>query len=153
MTGPAGYCDRTMQVRSTRFGAFEVDESRALVFAQGLLGFPDSSTYVAIEVEDSPYLWLQSVEEEEVAFLATSPFLFFPGYDLELGDEEQRTLEVDDPSQVEILTLLTVHRSGERPDSITANLLGPIVVNTESRRAMQLVLDNPDYSTRVPLVA
>jgi flagellar assembly factor FliW len=142
-----------MQVRSTRFGTFEVDDSRALVFTQGLLGFPDSSTYVAIEVEDSPYLWLQSVEEEDVAFLATSPFLFFPNYDLELGDDEQQALDVDDPAQVEVLTLLTVHRAGERPDNITANLLGPIVVNTESRRAMQLVLDNPDYSTRVPLVA
>ena len=142
-----------MQVRSTRFGTFEVDESRALVFAQGLLGFPDSSTYVVIEVEDSPYFWLQSVDEEEVAFLATSPFLFFPGYDLELGDEEQQRLDVDDPAQVEVLTLLTVHRAGEQPESITANLLGPIVVNTETRRALQLVLDNPDYTTRVPLVA
>ncbi len=142
-----------MQVRSTRFGTFEVDESRALVFAQGLLGFPDSSTYVVIEVEDSPYFWLQSVEEDDVAFLATSPFVFFPGYDLELGDEEQQRLEVDDPGQVEVLTLLTVHRAGEQPESITANLLGPIVVNTETRRALQLVLDNPDYTTRVPLVA
>lgn len=142
-----------MQVRSTRFGTFEVEESRALEFAQGLLGFPDSSTYVVIEVEDSPYFWLQSVDEEDVAFLATSPFVFFPGYDLELGDEEQKSLGVDNPEQVEVLALLTVHRAGEQPESITANLLGPIVVNTESRKAMQLVLDNPDYTTRVPLVA
>lgn len=142
-----------MQVRSTRFGTFEVDDSRALVFAQGLLGFPDSSTYVVVEVEETPYVWLQSVEEEDVAFLATSPFIFFPGYDLELGDEEQRAIEVDDPSQVEVLALLTVHRAGEQPESITANLLGPIVVNTETRRALQLVLDSPDYTTRVPLVA
>ncbi len=142
-----------MQVRSSRFGTFEVDESRALVFAQGLLGFPNSSTYVVVEVEDSPYFWLQSVDEDDVAFLATSPFLFFPGYDLVLGDEEQRSLGVDDPEQVEVLTLLTVHRAGEQPESITANLLGPIVVNIESRKALQLVLDNPDYTTRVPLVA
>ena len=142
-----------MQVRSTRFGTFEVEESRALEFAQGLLGFPDSSTYVVIEVEESPYFWLQSVDEEDVAFLATSPFVFFPGYDLELGDEEQKSLDVDNPEQVEVLTLLTVHRAGEQPESITANLLGPIVVNTESRKALQLVLDNPDYTTRVPLVA
>ncbi|MEM9563407.1 MAG: flagellar assembly protein FliW [Actinomycetota bacterium] len=142
-----------MQVRSSRFGTFEVDESRALVFAQGLLGFPNSSTYVVVEVEDSPYFWLQSVDEDDVAFLATSPFLFFPGYDLVLGDEEQRSLDVDDPEQVEVLTLLTVHRAGEQPESITANLLGPIVVNIESRKALQLVLDNPDYTTRVPLVA
>ncbi len=142
-----------MQVRSTRFGTFEVDDSRALVFHEGLLGFPRSSTYVVVEVDETPYFWLQSVDEEDVAFLATSPFIFFPGYDLELGDEEQRSLEIEKPDQVEVLTLLTVHRAGERPESITANLLGPIVVNSETRRALQLVLDNPNYSTRVPLVA
>jgi len=142
-----------MQVRSTRFGTFEVDDSRTLVFAQGLLGFPNSSQYVVVEVEETPYVWLQSVDEEDVAFLATSPFIFFPGYDLELGDEEQKAIEVEDPGQVEVLALLTIHRAGEQPESITANLLGPIVVNTESRRALQLVLDNPDYTTRVPLVA
>lgn len=141
-----------MQVRSSRFGEFEVESSRALNFAQSLLGFPDSSTYVVVEVEDTPYIWLQSADEPDVAFLATSPFLFFPSYDLELGEEEQQALDVDDVSKIEVLTLLTVHRAGERPEQITANLLGPIVVNTESREAIQVVLDNPQYSTRQPLV-
>lgn len=142
-----------MQVRSSRFGEFEVEAARALTFSQSLLGFPESTTYVVVEVEETPYIWLQSVDEPDVAFLATSPFLFFPDYDLELGEEEQRTLDIDDVSKVEVLTLLTVHRAGETPETITANLLGPIVVNTESRQALQLVLDNPGYSTRVPLVA
>lgn len=142
-----------MHVRSSRFGEFEIETSRALNFAQSILGFPDSSTYVVVEVEETPYIWLQSADEPDVAFLATSPFLFFPDYDLELGEEEQQTLDVSDPSQLEVLTLLTVHRAGEMPETITANLLGPIVVNTESRQALQLVLDNPDYSTRVPLGA
>lgn len=143
-----------MLVQSSRFGEFEVEASRTLKFSQNLLGFPESNTYVVIEVEESPYIWLQSVEEPDVAFLATSPFLFFPEYDLVLGDEEQSTLGVEDPSQVEVLALLTVHRSDEDAlEQITANLLGPIIVNTESREALQLVLDNPTYSTREPLVA
>ncbi len=109
---------------------------------------------MVIEVEDSPYIWLQSVDESDVAFLATSPFLFFPDYDLVLGDEEQLALDLEDPSQVEVLALLTVHRSsGDTLEQITANLLGPIIINTESRQALQLVLDNPTYSTREPLVA
>ena len=140
-----------MLVQSTRFGDFEIEASRALNFTQSLLGFPQSTTYAVIEVQDTPYMWLQSVDEPDVAFLATSPFLFFPSYDLELGEEEQQQLDVDDPSQIEVLTLLTVHRSGETPETITANLLGPIIVNIESRQALQLVLENPSYSTRVPL--
>ncbi len=143
-----------MRVQSSRFGEFEIEASRALNFTQSLLGFPESKTYVVIEVEDSPYIWLQSVDESDVAFLATSPFLFFPDYDLVLGDEEQLALDLEDPSQVEVLALLTVHRSsGDTLEQITANLLGPIIINTESRQALQLVLDNPTYSTREPLVA
>ena len=141
-----------MLVQSTRFGSFEVEEARALNFVRRLLGFPESTTYVLVEVEATPYMWLQSVDESEVAFLATSPFLFFPSYDLVLGDEEQAAIEVEDPDQVEVLTLLTVHRDGDQAQTITANLLGPIVVNSGSRKALQVVLDNPDYSTRVPLV-
>jgi flagellar assembly factor FliW len=143
-----------MRIQSSRFGEFEIEASRALSFPQSLLGFPESSTYVVIEVEDSPYIWLQSADEPDVAFLATSPFLFFPEYDLVLGDEEQSSLGVEDVSQVEVLTLLTVHRSSDDAlEQITANLLGPIIINTESRQALQLVLDNPSYSTREPLGA
>jgi flagellar assembly factor FliW len=142
-----------MLVESVRFGSFEVEASRSLSFDEGLLGFPDSETYVVVEVEDTPYVWLQSVDESEVAFLATSPFLFFPSYPVDLGDQEQAALGVEDRSQVEVLVLLTVHRLVDEPVNITANLLGPIVVNTESRQARQLVLDNSGYSTREPLTA
>jgi flagellar assembly factor FliW len=142
-----------MLVESTRFGSFEVQDDRTLRFQESLLGFPNSTTYVIVEVEDSPYVWLQSADEPMVAFLATSPFVFFPTYDLELGDDDQRSLGVDDASQVEVLTLLTVHRVDDEPQTITANLLGPIVINVQSREARQLVLDDAAYSTREPLVA
>jgi flagellar assembly factor FliW len=142
-----------MLVESSRFGSFEVDASRSLSFDDSLLGFPDSTTYVVVEVEDTPYVWLQSGDEPDVAFLVTSPFLFFPDYDIELPEQARDALGVNDPSQIEVLALLTVHRMGDAPVAITANLLGPIVVNVESRKAAQVVLDRSGYSTREPLVA
>jgi len=142
-----------MEVESTRFGTFEVDPDRLLYVAGGLLGFPASTTYAVVEVDDTPYVWLQSADEADVAFLATSPFLFFEDYDMEVNAQVQRDLSIDTPEQVEVLALLTVHRVGEEPVNITANLLGPIVVNVETRQARQLVLDASEYSTREPLVA
>lgn len=142
-----------MLVESTRFGSFEVDAGRSLTFDDPLLGFPRSSTYVVVEVEDTPYVWLQSVEEPEVAFLAVSPFLFFPDYTIDLPDQAEEALGITDPAQVEVLALLTVHRMGDDPVNITANLLGPVVVNTDSRKARQVVLDRSGYSTREPLVS
>lgn len=141
-----------MLVESTRFGTFELEEERALRFSDGLLGLPESTSYALIEVEESPYAWLQSTEEPELAFLAASPWDFYPDYDLEINDEDQRKLDISSPDMAEVLVLLTVHRQDDEALDITANLLGPIIVNTQSRAALQIILDGSRYSTQEPLV-
>lgn len=142
-------------VTSTRFGRFEVDDERVLHVPGGLLGLPSSTGYVLVETgdDDSPYFWLQSVDESEVAFLATTPWSFFPDYELIIDDDELEALALRQPEDAEVFLLLTVHRDGEQVSDITANLLGPVVVNTATRRARQLVLDRSDYTTRMSLVA
>ncbi len=142
-----------MMVESTRFGTFELAEDRALRFSDGLLGLPDSTSYALIEVEDSPYAWLQSLNEPELAFLTTSPWDFYPDYDLEINEEDQRLLDLNTPDAAEVLVLLTVHRQENEAVDITANLLGPIVVNSDTRAARQVILEGSPYSTQEPLVA
>lgn len=144
----------TVLVRSTRFGNFDVDDERVLQVTGGLLGIPESTRYVVVETDDDgPYLWLQSVDEPEVAFLATTPWLFFPEYELVLDDDELDALDLERPEDAQVFLLLTVHRHGDEVTDITANLLGPVVVNTVTRQGRQLVLDHTDYTTRRSLVA
>lgn len=144
-----------VQVESSRFGTFEVDDERVVHIDAGLLGIPGSTGYVLVESgdEDSTYFWLQSVDEPDVAFLATTPWRFFPDYELVVGDDELASLALDRPEDAEVFLLLTVHRDGDQVRDITANLLGPVVVNTATRRARQLVLDRSAYTTRASLVA
>lgn len=142
-----------VQVESSRFGTFEVDEDRVLHLDTGLLGIPDSTGYVLVETEDRTYFWLQSIDEPDVAFLATTPWDFFPDYELVVGDDELDALALRRPEDAEVFLLLTVHRDGDQVRDITANLLGPVVVNTTTRRARQLVLDRSSYSTQASLVA
>lgn len=141
-----------MLVESTRFGTFELEDAQTLRFEEGLLGLPESKGYALIEVEDSPYAWLQSVEEPELAFLTVSPWDFYPDYDLEINDEDQKQLELDSAENAEVLVLLTVHRQDDEAVDITANLLGPIVVNHKTRAARQIILDGSPYTTQEPLV-
>ena len=143
-----------VQVESSRFGTFEVDDDRVVHIDTGLLGIPGSTGYVLVEGgDDSTYFWLQSVDEPDVAFLATTPWQFFPDYELVVGDDELASLALDRPEDAEVFLLLTVHRDGDQVRDITANLLGPVVVNTATRRARQLVLDRSAYTTRASLVA
>jgi flagellar assembly factor FliW len=43
--------------------------------------------------------------------------------------------------------------AGDSLTSTTANLLAPILVNTATRRAMQVILDDPALEIATPLVA
>jgi len=141
-----------MKVESSRFGEMNVHDDSPIDFGDGLLGFRESQFFVVVEIEDDPYyFWLQSTDEPEVAFLLTRPWDFFPDYEIDVPDDVQTQLELDDPTDSEIFLLLTVQLDGDQPAGITANLLGPIVVNTRLKRARQIVLSGAEYSTHEPL--
>lgn len=143
-----------MIVTSTRFGSLDIPDERALDFGPGILGFPESQRYVLVEIEDDDdYFWIQSVEVDEVAFLCIRPWDFFPDYELDVPDDVQNQIALHDPADSEVFLLLTTHHEGDELVDITANLLGPIILNSSNRKARQVVLNNSEYSTREPLVA
>ncbi len=143
-----------MIVTSTRFGSLDIPDERAIDFGPGILGFPDSQRYVLVEIEDDEdYFWIQSVEIDDVAFLCIRPWDFFPDYELDVSDDVQEQIELHDPVDSEVFLLLTTHHEDEELIDITANLLGPIILNSSNRKARQVVLNNSEYTTREPLVA
>lgn len=141
-------------MNSTRFGSFDVPDDSAFDFGPGLLGFPDCQRFVVVAIDgDDDYFWLQSVESSDVAFLAIRPWEFFPNYELDVPDQVQDDIELREIADSDIFVLVTTHHEGEQLTSITANLLGPVVVNHATRKGRQLVLDSGEYGTREPLVA
>ncbi len=143
-----------MIVTSTRFGSLDIPDERAIDFGPGILGFPDSQRYVLVEIEDDEdYFWIQSVEVDDVAFLCIRPWDFFPDYELDVSDDVQEQIELHDPVDSEVFLLLTTHHEDDELVDITANLLGPIILNSSNRKARQVVLNNSEYTTREPLVA
>ena len=136
-----------MLINSVRFGDVDCEESSTLHFPHGLLGFEDQTAFVVVPVgDDGIYSWLQSVSDPALAFLATSPAFFFADYAPEVNDADIAELDLRDPSETLLLCFVTIS-----DDGITANLLGPIVVNTRTRVARQVVLSENQWSTREPL--
>ena len=125
-------------LRTTRFGEIPIDHARIFDFPDGLLGFPDAKHFLAMDVDDDPDMyWLQCVDDGALAFLAISPWQYFPEYEPDIDENEQRALELDQADDATVLCLLTVDRDA---DLITANLLGPLVLNTAAKRGRQVVL-------------
>lgn len=128
---------------TTRFGELAIDPDTVISIADGIPGFADFTEFVLLEVApDEPLYWLQSIEDGELAFLSCVPWTYYPDYELELGDDDEAALDVEDASDLLVLSLLTVDRENA---VVTANLLGPIVINQRARIARQIVMvgDHP----------
>lgn len=136
-----------MIVASDRLGELDCDEQAILSFPNGLLGFEEHTRFAVVAAdEDGSYSWLQSLDDAGLAFLAIVPTIFFPDYEPDVPDADAAELGITDLSHVQLLALVTV---GEQ--SVTANLLGPIVVNLRTRTAKQVVLSEQRYSVKAPL--
>lgn len=134
-----------MKVNTTRFGEIDIDENRIIDFTLGIPGFSKLKRYVLLDYKDH-IKWLHAVDDAEVAFIVTDPFAFFHDYAFEIGDEIQKMLEIQEPSDIVILTI--INASG---NSFTINLQAPIVANIKSMKAAQIILEDDRYSFRTPL--
>jgi flagellar assembly factor FliW len=134
-------------VESERLGPLDCDESTMLSFPHGLLGFESLREFVVVAADDEgAYSWLQSVSDPHLSFLSIVPSFFFDDYAPEIPDADAAELGITADSHTQLLALVTIS-----DDGVTANLLGPIVVNLRTRTARQIVLSEQKYSVREPL--
>ncbi len=139
-----------MLVDTQRFGQLEIEEGRIISFDEGLPGFEGLRKFVLIERdEQSTFMWLQSVEDRRLAFVVIVPAEFFAGYHLELTEEDRRSLELRRPEEAAVFAIVVVP---DDPREMTANLKAPIVVNVETKRARQVIVNTKGYGLRHKLL-
>jgi flagellar assembly factor FliW len=149
---PESGTEETVEVTTERFGTVEAPSDRVIRMISPIFGFARSKRYVVLpsEDEDSPFGWLQSLDEPGLAFIVINPFQFFPAYDIELPTPDQRELELESADECVILAIVTI--PAENPRGLTANLVAPLVINSRTRSARQVVLYESGYFTKHPLL-
>ena len=134
-------------VDTVRFGEIEVEEEKVVHFKEGIPAFEDEHEFLIIPYdEESPYYFMQSLKTPELAFLITTPFIFFPDYVIELDDETLDELKIKNQEDVMLYSLITIPNGSVR--YMTANLLAPVVINTENMQAKQIVMEKTRYTTK-----
>ena len=140
------------KITTTRFGEIEIDINNAIHFPDGLLGFPEQKDYIILEhKQDSPFVWLQSVTSPDLAFVMTNPFLIKDNYLEDLTKEEEALFKNKENKEVMVFTLVTIPPG--KAEKATANLLGPIIIDPESKNARQIILANSGYSHCHPIIS
>lgn len=137
-----------MMIDSDQLGSVDVEETSVVEFPGGLIGFPDHHRFAMVAADDGGfYTWLQAVDEPSLAFLAVVPAPFFPDFAPTVRTEDCEAIGLTDPDDAQLLCLVTV-----TDDAVTANLLGPIVLNVRTRLARQVVLNDADLTTKALIV-
>jgi flagellar assembly factor FliW len=135
-----------MVIQSTRLGQLEVPTEEIVKFPGGLPGFPHETAFALIpHSPDSPFAFLQSVAEPNLTFLIVDPFPFFNDYQFDVNDGLLQEIGAGGDIPIRVFNIVTVP---EKVAEMTANLLAPIVVNWNSRNALQVVLEKTAYTTR-----
>ena len=100
-----------------------------------LLGFEDLKQ-VTLEKFDENFMKMQSVDNEHISFTLINPFVLSE-YDFEVPQQVQELLELKEDSNLLVYNIVLIQNPIE--DSMV-NLIGPILFNTDSKKAIQLIL-------------
>ena len=98
-----------LKVQTSRFGEIEVDNADVITLPEGLVGFPELARYVLLDHDsDSPFKWLQSLDDGTMAFVVISPLTFRPDYTVEVTEEEIAILKLQSPDDAVISVIVTI---------------------------------------------
>lgn len=138
-----------MKLETAYFGEIQIQESQIIQFEEGLPGFEDKKSFVLLNNYDTedpvPFMWLQSTEDSQLAFVVTIPFFMRPDYEFELPNDIAASIGLTSIDQAGVYTICKI--SGH-VDAMTFNLRSPIIINAENKKAVQLVLPDTRYTAR-----
>ena len=138
-----------MQLETIRFGPVEIDEEKLITFDDGIPGLDMHKRYALLQFEESyPIIWLQSIDEGGICIPVLDTFAVLTGYVFDIDDEDVKTLKLNGPEDLHVVSVLVI------PDEIqrmTVNLAAPIIINTVTGKAKQILLSGTDYNVRAPV--
>jgi flagellar assembly factor FliW len=139
-----------MKMTTMRFGEIEIDEEKIIDFRQGIPGFEQFHQYIIIQPDaESPFSFMQSLEDSNLSLIVTNPFIFYPAYDFELSDAILDELKIEEREDVMTFSIISItsHLS-----NATINLLAPVIINIKKKLGKQIILHQSEYKTKHLLI-
>lgn len=136
-----------MKLSTKYFGEIDYSAEDVLRFPKGLFAFEEETEFLLLPFSgsDGTLLCLQSLTTPQLAFVAMNPFSLDGSYAPVLQPEELEELGVGDSTELCYYVLCAV----KNPVSTsTVNLKCPVVINDETRKCLQVILEGDRYGMR-----
>ncbi len=140
-----------MKLKTRQFGEIHIEEEKIITMNTGMPGFPEKNRFIILEHEAAkPFYWYQCVDDPQLALTIINPYLFKPDYFVGLESViKEMAWTKDGKDNLKIYVIVNAANGGAK--KITANLIGPLLINTLKNEAVQLVLYNSAYSHKHPI--
>jgi flagellar assembly factor FliW len=136
----------SLTIESSRFGRVQIDPQAVMEFPEGLIGLGGTRYALLANDPDTPFLWLQSLEDPSLALPVTNPHRFFDGFAVDVIDEDAERLGLDASSPMDVYVTV---RAAPALEDFTANLKAPILVR--AGQAWQVINQAPGCELRAQL--
>ena len=138
-----------MRANTRLFGEVDIEEEKIITLENGMIGLPDYHKFALIFDEEkgaasSSIMWFQSMDDPETAFPVMQPNKVKPDYNPTVNDELLAPL--GEVSEESVFALVTVTAMPD-PEQTSVNLKAPIVINTETRKGCQIIVED-DYPVK-----
>ncbi len=139
-----------MEIQSKVLGKIEYTQDSVIHFDEGLIGIPEKKQFLLIEKEDFlPFCYLQSVDDPSFVLIVINPLMVEKDYKFDIYKEDLKTLKITDENDFSLFAIVIF---AQRIEDITLNLRAPIVINVHHKQALQVILQNEDYTVEEPLI-
>jgi flagellar assembly factor FliW len=118
----------------------------SIIFPDGLVGCQDWKNFILMTDEgdeELPVAVLQSLDDPAISLMVTDPRFLEPSYTPKLSAQDYADLGLQDGSHTVMYCTLSTADGW-----LTANLLGPLVLNPITRRGKQIVMVDSTFTTR-----
>jgi len=141
----------TVKLKTTRFGEIEVLSESIINFPCGIVGLEDYKFYVIDGIPwNGCFGWMQSSEDGDLAFVITDPWIFCPDYEITLTRDDKELLSYSEESNISVYVIVLVSKDAK---IVTANLFAPIIINRDTLKGKQLVLEGSNYPMKYDLLS
>ncbi|MBR4759481.1 MAG: flagellar assembly protein FliW [Lachnospiraceae bacterium] len=141
-----------MEIKTRIFGTVDVADDKLIKFEGGLVGFPELIDFALIHDLDDEKAqgiqWLQSVQEPQFAIPVIDPISVMDKYNPQIEDELLKPLGELNGDNMLVLVTVTVPRDISQ---MSVNLRGPIIINTDTRKAAQVIAEGEEYAVKYPV--
>ena len=137
---------------ATRFGPVPLDPGRQIRFRGGLPGFPEAEHFQLDPIPDlaSDFMLLQAIGLPDIGFIVVVLPDDVPVIRRQDIEDVRAMLDIG-LGELMVLAVVTLVRTGDGIDKVV-NLRAPLFVDARRKLGAQVVLANPAYPLRHPLV-